>query len=76
MRADATQSRLAKASERNTEDQAPTDLHKLHHGDWVEKMEASKSVLSGGGVGYACDLQGRGVAGKDRMSVERKGRSE
>jgi hypothetical protein len=35
-------------------------------------MEASKSILSGGRVGYACDLQGRSVAGKDGVSVERK----
>lgn len=63
---------LQKLESKSTEVQAPTDLHKLHHGDWVEKVEAGKSVLSGGGIGYACDLQRRGVAGKDCMSVERK----
>lgn len=57
-------------------EQMPTDLHKLHHGDGVEKMEASKPVLSGGGIGYARDLQRRRVAGKDGMSVERRNDGE
>lgn len=54
----------------------PTDLHKLHHGDRVEKVEASKSVLSGGSIGYVCDLQRRRVAGKDGVSVERRNSRE
>lgn len=68
--------RTAKAREQNTEDQMPTDLHKLHHGDRVEEMEASKSVLPGSGIGHACDLQRRGVAGKDGVSVERENGGE
>lgn len=35
-------------------------------------MEPGESVLSGGGIGYACDLQRGSVAGKDCVSVERK----
>lgn len=68
--------RSAKAREQNIEDQMPTDLHKLHHGDRVEEMEASKSVLPGSGIGHACDLQGRGVAGKDGVSAERENSGE
>lgn len=55
-----------------THKQTPTDLHKFHQGHWVEEMEPGKSVLSGGGIGYACDLQRGSVAGKDCVSVERK----
>ena len=50
----------------------PTDLHKLHHGHWVEEMEPGESVLSCGGIGYVCDVQRGSVAGKDCVSVERK----
>lgn len=35
-------------------------------------MEPGESVLSGGGIGYARDLQRGSVAGKDCVSVERK----
>lgn len=56
----------------DTHRQEATDLHKLHHGHWVEEMEPGESVLSGGGIGYASDLQRGSVAGKDRVSVERK----
>lgn len=35
-------------------------------------MEPGEAVLSGGGIGYARDLQRGSVAGKDCVSVERK----
>lgn len=56
----------------DTHRQEPTDLYELHYGHWVEEMEPGESVLSGGGIGYASDLQRGSVAGKDCMSVERK----
>lgn len=49
-----------------------TDLHKLHHGHWVEEVEPGEAVLPGGGIGYVRDLQRGSVAGKDCVSVERK----
>lgn len=52
--------------------QTRTDLHELHHGHWIEEVQPGKAVLSGGGIGYASDLQRGSVAGKDCMSVERK----
>lgn len=61
-----------RAQQADTREQEPTDLHELHHGHWVEEMEPGESVLSGGGVGYARDLQRGSVAGKDCVSVERK----
>lgn len=60
------------AGQADTHEHTPTDLHQLHQGHRVEEVEPGESVLSHGGVGYVCDLQRGSVAGKDRVSVERK----